>query len=181
MARAFVDAGNSPCSRSGNAGRFKGDMRKELRMAAALVAASWMAAPVHADGSVAACKLLSDAEIKKLAGPAVPDWAFQLPRNGTPLAGGGSECEIPGFRVQLDAAPVDRYKDRMKNYSNTKFEPMSGIGDEANYYVQDGSYVGVYTRVGKRMLVVSRSLTMGETPASQRPMLEAVAKAMVAK
>lgn len=156
-------------------------MRRTLCKAAALVAATWIAAPAHADESVAACKLLSDAEIKKVAGPAVPDWAFQFPRNGTPLAGGGSECEIPGFSVQLDAAPVSRYKDRMKYYTNTKFEPMSGIGDEANYYVQGGDIVGVYTRVGKRMLVVSRSLKMGETPASQRPLLEAVAKAMVAK
>jgi hypothetical protein len=156
-------------------------MGKELRMAVVLVATGWIALPVHADESVAACKLLSDAEIRKLAGPAVQDWQFQLPRDGSPLGGGGSECEIPGFSVQLDAAPVEQYQARMKIWTNAKFVPMSGIGDEAHYYVQGGDYAGVYTRVGKRMLVVSRSLMQGETPASVRPLLESVAKAIVAK
>jgi hypothetical protein len=146
-----------------------------------LVTAGWTAAPAQADETVAACRVLSDAEIQKLAGPAVPDWQYQLPRSGTPLGGGGSECEIPGFSVQLDAAPVEQYQARMKIWSNAKYEPMSGIGDEAHYYVQGSDIVGVYTRVGKRMLVVSRDLKQGESPASVRPLLESVAKAIVAK
>lgn len=156
-------------------------MRRRQRMAAVLVAVGWIAVPVQADESVAACKVLSDAEIQRLAGPAVPDWQYQLPRNGTQLSSGGSECEIPGFSVQLDAAPVDQYQARMKIWSNAKYEPMSGIGDEAHFYVQGSDIVGVYTRVGKRMLVVSRDLKQNETPASVRPLLASVTKAIVAK
>lgn len=156
-------------------------MRPELWMAAVLVAAGSIAMPVRADSNVAACKLLSDAEIRKLAGAAVQDWQFQMPRDGSPLGGGGSECQVPGFSLQLDAAPVSRYKDRMKIWSNAKFEPLSGIGDEANFYVQDGDVVGIYTRAGKRMLVVSRDVPPGAKPASQRALLESVTKAILAK
>ena len=156
-------------------------MRMKLCMTVAIVVACGIAVPVHADENVAACKLLSDAEIRSLAGPAVQDWQFQMPRNGSPLPGGGSECEIPGFSIQLDADSVDHYKSRMKIWTNAKFEPISGIGDEANYYTQGSNIAGVYTRVGKRMLVVSRGIPPGETPASTRPLLEAVAKAVVAK
>lgn len=156
-------------------------MGRKLRMIAVLIAAGWIAVPVNADESIAACKVLSDAEIKKLAGPAVQDWQFQMPRNGSSLGGGGSECEIPGFSVQLDAAPVDQYKARMKTWSDTKFSPLSGVGDEANYYVQGDEYAGIYTRSGKHMLVVTRSLMPGETPTSVRPLLESVTKAILAQ
>ena len=37
------------------------------------------------------------------------------------------------------------------------------------------------SEIGKRMLVVSRGVPPGETPASTLPLLEAVAKAVVAK
>ncbi len=157
-------------------------MCRELRIIAVLITAAWCALPAHADDSVPACTLISDAEIKKIAGPAVQDWQFQMPRQGTALGGGGSECEMPGFSLQLDAAPVSRYKERMKIWgAQTRFEPISGIGDEANYYVQGEDTVGVYARVGKHMFVVSKGVPMAQPPESVRPLVESMAKAVAAK
>jgi hypothetical protein len=153
-----------------------------FRIIAVLVTAAWCASPALADESVPACALMSTAEIKKIAGPAVQDWEYQLPRNGSALGGGGSECELPGFTLQLDAAPISRYKERMKIWgAQTKFEPVGGIGDEAHFYVQDDDTVGVYARVGKHMFVVSKSVPTDKTPQSVRPLVEAMAKAVAAK
>jgi hypothetical protein len=157
-------------------------MRRELRVSAVLVTAFCFASPAHADESVPACTLISDAEIRKVAGAAVQEFEFQLPRQGTALGGGGSECEMPGFTLQLDAAPVNRYKDRMKIWgAQSKFEPVSGIGDEAHYYVQGGDYVGVYARVGKHMFVVSKGVPMGQTSGSVRPLVESMARVVAEK
>jgi hypothetical protein len=157
-------------------------MYRELGIIAVLVAAVCCALPSRADESVRACTLISDAEIRKVAGASVQDWEFQMPRNGTALAGGGSECEMPGFSLQLDAAPVSAYKDRMKTYgARTRFEPVSGIGDEAHFYVQGDDWAGIYARVGKHMFVVSKGVPMQQGPASVRPLVESMARAVAAK
>jgi len=157
-------------------------MNRGLRILPVLVAAFCCATLSLADQSLPACTLISDAEIKQVAGAAVQDWMFQIQRNGSALAGGGSECELPGFTLQLDAAPVSAYKSRMKAYGDrSKFEPVSGIGDEAHYYIQDSDYIGVYARVAKHMFVVSASVPIGQTPAAVRPRVEAMARLIASK
>jgi hypothetical protein len=157
-------------------------MERVLRVFAVLITVLCCASPSLADETVAACTLVSDAEIRQVAGEAVQDWWFSLPRNGSALAGGGSECEMPGFTLQLDAAPVSEYSNRMKAYEDrTQFEPVGGIGDEAHYYLQDSDEVGVYARVARHMFVVSASVPMDQNAGAVRPRIEAMAKLVASK
>ena len=157
-------------------------MNRGLRIFALLIAAFCCATHSFAQQSLPACTLISDAEIKQIAGAAVQEWMFQIPRNGSALAGGGSECELPGFTLQLDAAPVSAYKSRMKAYGDrTKFEPVSNIGDEAHYYIQDSDDVGIYGRVAKHMFVVSASAPIGQPLDAVRPRVEAMARLVASK
>ena len=133
-------------------------------------------------GRIGACSLLSGEEIKTLLGERTPAYFDLIPPSEEPLGGGGSECFISTIVIQLDAVSVARFQANMETYaSRNTYERLTGIGDEAYFYEQDpggvSHVVGVYSRVGEHVLVVSMDVTDGDTPASLRPSLVTLVRA----
>jgi hypothetical protein len=132
--------------------------------------------------SIGACSLLSSEEIKALLGERTPPFFDMLPPSEERLGGGGSECFISTIIIQLDAVPVARFNATMETYaSRTTFERLTGVGDEAYFYEQDpggvSHVVGIYSRIGEHVLVVSMDVNDGDTPASLQPSLMTLVRA----
>jgi hypothetical protein len=137
-------------------------------------------------GDITACSVLSKDEIKKAAGTHTPRYFDQIPSEEIVLPGGGSECVLAGFIVQLDAVPASAFEStRTAHVARTKYEPLSELGDEAYFYEQGPpgapDVVGVYARVGERVFVFSMDVGAGESAALLRPAVVALAKAGAAK
>lgn len=138
--------------------------------------------------SLRACSLLTKAEIKKVTGTHTPALFEQIPGREESLASGGTECFYPGITIQLDAHPVTAFEATRKRYMDsgrTKFEPATGIGDQAYFYEQDAmkeSHVaGIFTRVGQHVLTISMDVNTPQTADTIRPLVVALSKAAVAK
>lgn len=132
--------------------------------------------------SIGACSLLSSEEIKTLLGERTPPFFDMLPPSEERLGGGGSECFISTIIIQLDAVPVARFTANMEAYaSRTTYERLTGVGDEAYFYEQDpggvSHVVGIYSRIGEHVLVVSMDVNDGDTPASLQPSLMTLVRA----
>jgi hypothetical protein len=133
-----------------------------------------------------ACSLLSQEEIRGLLGARTPRFFDMVPANQENLPAGGSECFYAGINTQLDAIPVARFQSTMEVFaSRTTYERVGEVGDEAYFYEQDAGrsthVVGVYARVGQRVLVVSMDVTEGVDRATLRPDVLALARAAAAK
>jgi hypothetical protein len=63
----------------------------------------------------------------------------------------------------------------------TRLEPVAGVGDEAYLYENPAGYAELYVRSDKRFLTIQRSVDVGQTVASVRPGMMALANALVAK
>jgi len=161
-------------------------------MALALWNGSPQAAPFQAGGAepgnIRACSLFTQEEIKKLYGAKWPPvWdQIRIPPDESTLSGGGSECEMMGLAIQLDAVPVSRFEANRQSYAaKSKFERLTGIGDEAWFYEQGAGtsvhIIGVYARSGQHVYVLSLDVRQGETPSSLRPVVIAAGQAAAAK
>ena len=157
--------------------------------------ALWPTTPTAAEDATAAgakpagiqaCGLLTRAEIKTIAARHFLPIFDQIPDDLTELPGGGSECTQGAVQVQLDAAPVSNFEARRELYGDrTKFEPITEVGDQAYFYEQDpggdGHTVGVYSRVGTHLIVISMSPTPTDSAEALRPVVIALTKAAITK
>jgi len=139
-------------------------------------------------GGIRACSLFTQDEIKKFYGAKwEPVWdQIRITPQESPLSGGGSECEMMGLAIQMDAVPVARYEANRQAYmARSKFERVTNVGDEAWFYEQGAGtsvyIIGIYARSGQHVYVLSVSVRMGETAASLRPVVIAAGQAAAAK
>ena len=122
------------------------------------------------------CGLLPRADVKRLInGNQVFD---MLPPEEEPLGTYGSSCNYPGVMIQLmpfQQGTIDTMRKR------GRLEPVSGVGDEAWLYDNPAGYAELYVRIDKRFLTLQRDIDRGQTLASVRPGVIALANALVAK
>src|SRR5688572_22697336 len=159
--------------------------------AVALWTGSFQAAAFQAPskpGTIRACSLFTQDEIKKFYGAKWPPaWdQFSIPPQESALAGGGSECGMTGLHIQVDAVPVSGFESNRQAYAaRSKFEKITGVGDEAWFYEQGAGtsvhVIGVYARAGQHVYVVSLTVRQGETAASLRPVIIAAAQGAAGK
>ena len=150
-------------------------------------AVAFQAVGAKAD-NIRACSLFTQAEIKQLYGAKwQPVWdQIRITPEESPLSGGGSECNMMGLAIQLDAVPVSRFESNRQSYAaRSKFERITGVGDEAWFYEQGAGtsvhIIGVYARSGQHVYVLSLTVRQGETAASLRPIVIAAGQAAAAK
>jgi hypothetical protein len=91
-----------------------------------------------------------------------------------------------GLDIQLNAVPVSRFEANRQAYAaRSRFERITGVGDEAWFYEQGAGtsvhIIGVYARSGQHVYVVSLDVQSGETAASLRPVILAAGQAAAAK
>ena len=91
-----------------------------------------------------------------------------------------------GLAIQLDAVAVSRFEANRQAYlAQSKFERITGVGDEAWFYDQGADtavhIIGVYARSGQHVYVLSLDVNKGETTASLRPVVIAAGQAAAAK
>ena len=126
--------------------------------------------------SIKACGLLPRAEVKKLInGNQVFD---MMAPEEEPLGNYGSSCNYPGVMIQVMPflqSTIDGARKR------GRLEPVSGVGDEAWLYENPAGYAELYVRIDKRFLTLQRDIGMGQTLASVRPGVMALANALVAR
>ena len=133
---------------------------------------------------VRACALLPASEVKRLA--ALPDPANlfdKMPPEEEPV-GRGSSCNYPGIHVQID--PFDWTTiDSVRAKNSTQFEAVPDVGDaafvRANKATSSLEFAELYARVGPHILTIQMDVPDGESTASIKPRLVALAKAYVAK
>jgi len=137
---------------------------------------------------IRACSLFTQDEIKKIYGAKWnPVWdLIHLRPEESPLTGGGSECGMMGMHIQLDAVPVSRFEDNRKSYApQSKFERITGVGDEAWFYEQGAGtsvdIIGVYARSAEHVYVLSLDVNEGQTVASLKPVIIAAAQSAAVK
>jgi hypothetical protein len=150
-------------------------------------AAAFQAAGVR-PGTIRACSLFTQEEIKKLyGGKWQPFWdQISIRPEESALSGGGSECHMMGLDIQLDAVPVSQFEPNRQAYAaRSKFERITGVGDEAWFYEQGAGtsvhIIGVYARSGQHIYVLSLDVPESETVASLRPIVVAAGQAAAAK
>ena len=156
-------------------------MRDELIRPASFAAIA-MQVSVAATAQVPdACALLRPAEIQKITGRS--DLATDKPDLHQVKT--GTECQHSGkhgLGIYLRPITKDLFaqiRDMEKKYPGYKFEPTSGVGDEA-YYMTDKRNVMLKSRVGQHSFHVAMDLN-GAPPESLKPMVLALAKAAAAK
>jgi hypothetical protein len=91
-----------------------------------------------------------------------------------------------GLAIQLDAVAVSRFEANRQAYmAQSKFERVTGVGDEAWFHDQGADtsvhIIGVYARFGQHVYVLSLDVHKGETSASLRPIIIAAGQAAAAK
>jgi hypothetical protein len=125
---------------------------------------------------VAACKLLSKDEVKKIL-----PWAAmfdQMPIEEEPIGIAGSSCNYPSATVQV-LAYTPRFFDEVRKLG--KLEPLTGIGDEAYFFADPRGYADVYSKVGNRIVTVQATPGPGQKLESLKPGAITLVKALVAK
>src|SRR5688500_15530146 len=92
---------------------------------------------------VAACKLLSKEEVKKI----LPWTAMfdQMRIEEEPIGAAGSSCNYPSVTIQV-LAYTPRFFDEVRKLG--KLEPLTGIGDEAYFFADPRGYADLYSKVG---------------------------------
>jgi hypothetical protein len=132
-----------------------------------------------------ACGLFTVAEIRQVTATKPSPIDSMRPDEST-LPGGGSECEIAGFGIQLDAVPVARFEaNRQAFNSRMKYERVAEVADEAYFYEQGAGtsvhVVGVYGRTATHVFTISNIMGMGESVADVRRQVLALGKAAASK
>jgi hypothetical protein len=134
--------------------------------------------------AIGACTLLPASEVKRLAALTDPLNLFdKLPPEEEPV-GRGSSCNYPGIHVQID--PFDWTTiDSLRAKDSAQFEAVPGVGDaaflRANKAAASLEFAELYARVGPHVLTIQMDVPDGQSTASVKPGLVALAKAYVAK
>jgi len=139
----------------------------------------------QASKSVTACTLFTAAEIRRITATK-PSPIDGIKSDESPLPGGGSECDVAGFGIQLDAVPVARFDANRQAFSSrAKYERVPDVADEAYFYEQGAGtsvqVLGVYGRTATHVFAISNIMGMNESVAELRPQLLALGKAAAAK
>jgi hypothetical protein len=132
-----------------------------------------------------ACTLFTAAEIRRVTATK-PSPVDSMKPEEHPTPGGGSECDIAGFGIQLDAVPVARFEANRQAYSTrAKYERVPDVADEAYYYDEGAASsvrtLGIYARTATHVFVISNIVAMNEKPEALRPQLIALGKAAAVK
>jgi hypothetical protein len=125
---------------------------------------------------VAACKLLSKEEVKKI----LPWQAMfdQMPIEEDPIGTTGSSCNYPSATIQI-LAYTQRFFDGVRTQG--KLEPIAGVGDEALFFANPRGYAELYVKAGDRIVTVQANTGPKETIESLKPGVITLAKALIAK
>ena len=147
-----------------------------------------------------ACGVLTTEEIRAITG--FP--GYRSPSPGDPPgqgAGGGASCQFqsPGLTVDEKGNPVNLKGPLLsivliegKNYTHTmsigngcRKDPAPGVGDEAYFEVCPTRMASrtppLYVKAGSKDLIFQMDIDKGETEASLRPKIIALAKAAAAR
>ncbi len=125
---------------------------------------------------VAACKLLSKEEVKKvLPWEAMFD---QMPIEEDPIGTTGSACNYPSATIQV-LAYTPRFFEQVRKLG--KLEPLAGIGDEAYFFANPRGYAELYAKAGNRIVTVQANEGPQRNTAALRPGVITLAKALIAK
>jgi len=134
--------------------------------------------------AIRACALLPASEVKRLAALPDPLNLFdKMPPEEEPV-GRGTSCNYPSIHVQID--PFDWTTiDSVRAKNPAQFETVPGIGDaafvRANKAASSLEFAELYARVGPHILTIQMDVPDGQSTASVKPGLVALAKAYVAK
>jgi hypothetical protein len=153
-----------------------------------VVTATWalLGAELAAQGGandstgIRACSLLTRQEIRSATGALTPTYFDQIPSQESVLPGGGSECTLPGLIIQLDALPASSFESSRKaSVAYRHYEHVPAVGTDAYFYAQGPAespqVVGVFARVGQRVILVSMNVGAGETVVMLRPIVVTLA------
>ena len=125
---------------------------------------------------VAACKLLSKEEVKKI----LPWQAMfdQMPIEEDPIGATGSSCNYPSATIQVLAYTPLFFEQARKL---GKLEPVAGVGDEAYFFADPRGYADLYVKAGNRIVTVQANPGPKEKVEALKPGVITLAKALVAK
>ena len=125
---------------------------------------------------VAACKLLSKEEVKKI----LPWQAMfdQMPIDEDPIGTTGSSCNYPSTTIQI-LAYTARFFEQARKLG--KLEPVAGVGDEAYFFADPRGYADLYVKVGNRIVTVQANPGPKEKAEALKPNVITLAKALIAK
>jgi hypothetical protein len=125
---------------------------------------------------LAACKLLSREEVKKiLPWPAMFE---QMPIEEEPIGATGSSCNYPSVTIQV-LAYTPRFFDEARKLG--KLEPLTGVGDEAYFFADPRGYADLYSKVGSRIVTVQATPGPGQKLEALKPGVTTLTKALIAK
>jgi hypothetical protein len=136
-----------------------------------------------ADG-LKACSLMTQQEIIAIT---KQTYQFIIPPTATDDIKGVSECDILDYSFSLvGSATPQSFAALKKSQSTAKgvtVQPLSGVGDEAFYYIRhagSATVVAVFTRVGTRRLAI-QDMVPADSAEHVKPVLVALAKAAAPK
>jgi hypothetical protein len=134
----------------------------QLSAAVSTVVAQVTASAPKGQAGIHACALVTEAEIQRVTGTTN---RMNTPpsRGGTPS--GGTQCNYVGLDIALspgvNAQNFQTNRNSAAQRRNTKTEALTGVGDEAYYYVSartNSSNVGVVFRVGTYQVALGDSV-----------------------
>ena len=102
-----------------------------------------------AGSAIKVCGLLTKEEVKKHL-PWQPMFD-NMPIEERPIPPNGSSCSYPSAEVQV-LPSTSRLLEIAKQRG--KLEPISGLGDEAYFFLNPSGYVEIYVRAGKYIVTV---------------------------
>ena len=134
--------------------------------------------------AIHACALVSEAEIQRVTGATN---RMNTPPSRSDAPNGGTQCNYIGLDIALtpgvNAQNFETNRKSAAQQRNTTTEPLSGVGDEAYYYVRartSSSNVGVVFRVGTHQVALGDTVPSGSIE-TFKPKLVELAKIAAAK
>ena len=125
---------------------------------------------------VAACKLLSKEEVKKIL-----PWQTmfdQMPIEEDPIGATGSSCNYPSTTIQI-LAYTPRFFEQARKLG--KLEPVAGVGDEAYFFADPRGSADLYVKAGNRIVTVQANPGPKEKVEALKPGVITLAKALIGK
>jgi hypothetical protein len=125
---------------------------------------------------VAACKLLSKEEVRKI----LPWEAMfdQMQIEEEPIGTTGSSCNYPSATIQV-LAYTPRFFEQARKLG--KLEPVAGVGDEAYFFADPRGYADLYAKAGNRIVTVQATPGPKEKVEALKPRVITLARALIGK
>ncbi len=131
-----------------------------------------------------ACSLVSEAEIQRVTGTTN---GMNTPPSRSDAPNGGTQCNYVGLDIALtpgvNAQNFESNRKSAAQQRNTTTEPLTGVGDEAYFYVRtrsSSSNVGVVFRVGTYQVALGDSVP-SESVEKFKPKVVELAKIAAAR